>query len=115
MLPKLRLGFAWPATRSQALDQVLEHGYGHHIQRRMVTGNLALVAGVHPREISDWYLGMYVDALDRVTLPNKLGMVMYADESDVPATAIGHGEPAVPGRKWRTSRPGDRVTCQEWR
>ena len=63
----------------QALDQVLEHGYGHHIQRLMVTGNLALVAGVDPREISDWYLGMYVDAMDWVTLPNTLGMVMYAD------------------------------------
>jgi deoxyribodipyrimidine photolyase-related protein len=63
----------------QALDQVLEHGYGHHIQRLMVTGNLALVAGVDPSEISDWYLGMYVDALDWVTLPNTLGMVMYAD------------------------------------
>ena len=63
----------------EALAQVLEHGYGHHIQRLMVTGNLALVCGVDPREISDWYLGMYVDAMDWVTLPNTLGMVMYAD------------------------------------
>ncbi len=63
----------------ESLGQVLEHGYGHHIQRLMVTGNLALVAGVHPRAISDWYLGMYVDAMDWVTLPNTLGMVMYAD------------------------------------
>ncbi|MDH3403536.1 MAG: cryptochrome/photolyase family protein [Acidobacteriota bacterium] len=62
-----------------ALGQVLEHGYGHHIQRLMVTGNLALVAGVHPRRVSDWYLGMYVDAMDWVTLPNTLGMVMYGD------------------------------------
>ena len=38
-----------------------------------------MVAGVDPREISDWYLGMYVDAMDWVTLPNTLGMVMYAD------------------------------------
>ena len=62
-----------------ALDQVLEHGFGHHIQRLMVTGNYALMAGVHPRAISDWYLGMYVDAVDWVTLPNTLGMVMHAD------------------------------------
>ena len=54
----------------QAVGQVLEHGYGHHIQRLMVTGNLALLTGVNPREISDWYLGMYVDAIDWVTLPN---------------------------------------------
>jgi deoxyribodipyrimidine photolyase-related protein len=63
----------------QAVDQVLEHGYGHHIQRLMITGNLALVSGVDPREVSDWYLGMFVDAVDWVTLPNALGMVMYAD------------------------------------
>ncbi len=61
------------------LEQVLDHGYGHHIQRLMVTGNFALIAGVHPRHISDWYLGMYVDAVDWVTLPNTLGMVMHAD------------------------------------
>jgi deoxyribodipyrimidine photolyase-related protein len=63
----------------ECLRQVLEHGYGHHIQRLMVTGNFALIAGVDPRRISDWYLGMYVDAVDWVTLPNTLGMVMHAD------------------------------------
>jgi deoxyribodipyrimidine photolyase-related protein len=63
----------------EAVAQVLEHGYGHHIQRLMVTGNLALVSGVEPRQISDWYLGMYVDAMEWVTLPNTAGMVMYAD------------------------------------
>jgi len=63
----------------ECLGQVLEYGYGHHIQRLMVTGNFALLAGVHPRHISDWYLAMYVDAVDWVTLPNTLGMVMHAD------------------------------------
>jgi len=63
----------------QAIGQVLSYGYGHHIQRLMVTGNFALIAGVSPQLISDWYLGMYVDAVDWVTLPNTLGMVMHAD------------------------------------
>jgi deoxyribodipyrimidine photolyase-related protein len=67
------------ACLRECVGEVLEHGYGHHIQRLMVTGNFALIAGVHPRAISDWYLGMYVDAVDWVTLPNTLGMVMHAD------------------------------------
>jgi deoxyribodipyrimidine photolyase-related protein len=67
------------ACMNACLGQVLDHGYGHHIQRLMVTGNFALLAGVHPREVSDWYLAMYVDGVDWVTLPNALGMVMHAD------------------------------------
>ncbi|MFN0137885.1 MAG: cryptochrome/photolyase family protein [Phycisphaerae bacterium] len=63
----------------ECIGQVLECGYGHHIQRLMVTGNFALIAGVNPRRISDWYLSMFVDAVDWVTLPNTLGMVMHAD------------------------------------
>jgi len=67
------------ACMQESIGQVLRFGYGHHIQRLMVTGNFALISGVHPRTISDWYLGMYVDAVDWVTLPNTLGMVMHAD------------------------------------
>ncbi len=63
----------------ECVGQVLEHGYGHHIQRLMVTGLYGLLLGVDPKEISDWYLGMYVDGVDWVTLPNTLGMVMHAD------------------------------------
>jgi deoxyribodipyrimidine photolyase-related protein len=76
--------FYWNADTDMAcmkacIGQVLDTGYGHHIQRLMVTGNFALISGVHPRAVSDWYLGMFVDGVDWVTLPNALGMVMHAD------------------------------------
>ncbi len=67
------------ACMTACISQVLDSGYGHHIQRLMVTGNFALISGVHPRAVSDWYLGMFVDGVDWVTLPNALGMVMHAD------------------------------------
>ncbi|ROM57647.1 cryptochrome/photolyase family protein [Pseudomonas poae] len=63
----------------QAINQSLEHAYAHHIQRLMVTGNFALLAGIAPPQICEWYLAIYMDAFDWVELPNTLGMVMHAD------------------------------------
>jgi deoxyribodipyrimidine photolyase-related protein len=62
-----------------ALKQSLEHAYAHHIQRLMVTGNFALLAGVHPDAVDAWYLGVYVDAIEWVELPNTRGMSQFAD------------------------------------
>ena len=64
---------------SQALKQSLELGYGHHIQRLMVIGNFALLAGLDVDEVCDWYLAVYVDAFEWVELPNTLGMALHAD------------------------------------
>jgi deoxyribodipyrimidine photolyase-related protein len=61
------------------LGQTLEHGYAHHIQRLMVTGLFALLLGVAPRAVHEWYLAVYVDAVEWVELPNTLGMSQYAD------------------------------------
>jgi deoxyribodipyrimidine photolyase-related protein len=63
----------------QAIGQTLRLGYAHHIQRLMVTGNFALLAGIVPTAICEWYLAVYMDAFDWVELPNTLGMVMHAD------------------------------------
>ena len=62
-----------------ALRQTLDHGYAHHIQRLMVAGLFSLLLGVRPREIHEWYLAVYVDAVEWVELPNTLGMSQYAD------------------------------------
>ncbi len=63
----------------QAISETRRNGYAHHIQRLMVTGNFALLAGIEPAAIEAWYLAVYVDAYDWVELPNTHGMVMFAD------------------------------------
>jgi deoxyribodipyrimidine photolyase-related protein len=63
----------------QVIGQTLEHGYAHHIQRLMVTGNFALLAQVLPQAVCDWYLAVYVDAVDWVERPNTTGMALFAD------------------------------------
>lgn len=63
----------------EAVSQTLEYGYAHHIQRLMVTGLFALLLGVNPREVHEWYLAIYVDAVEWVELPNTLGMSQFAD------------------------------------
>ncbi len=67
------------ACLRDALQQTLQHGYAHHIQRLMVTGLFALMLGVQPQQVHAWYLAVYVDAVEWVELPNTLGMSQYAD------------------------------------
>jgi deoxyribodipyrimidine photolyase-related protein len=63
----------------EVVAQTLRLGYAHHIQRLMVTGLYALLLGVRPQEVHAWYLGVYVDAVEWVELPNTLGMSQYGD------------------------------------
>jgi len=63
----------------EVIGQTLRTGYAHHIQRLMVTGLYALLLGVTPREVHEWYLAVYVDAVEWAELPNVLGMSQYAD------------------------------------
>ncbi|TVP78773.1 MAG: cryptochrome/photolyase family protein [Puniceicoccaceae bacterium] len=67
------------ACLKQTIGQTLEYGYAHHIQRLMVTGLYALLLGVNPKAVHEWYLAVYVDAVEWVELPNVLGMSQYAD------------------------------------
>ena len=76
--------FFWTGDTDMAclrdtLKQTLRYGYAHHIQRLMVTGLFCLLLGVEPRRVHEWYLAVYVDAVEWVELPNVLGMSQHAD------------------------------------
>ncbi|MEM1360515.1 MAG: cryptochrome/photolyase family protein [Pseudomonadota bacterium] len=76
--------FYWGApTKMRCVDAVVAQtqaeAYAHHIQRLMVTGNFALLAGVHPFEVHEWYLAVYADAYEWVESPNVIGMSQFAD------------------------------------
>ncbi|HQZ01200.1 MAG TPA: cryptochrome/photolyase family protein [Thauera sp.] len=62
-----------------AIGQSLQTAHAHHIQRLMVIGNFALLAGLDPQALHRWYLGVYIDAFEWVELPNTLGMSQWAD------------------------------------
>lgn len=62
-----------------SIKQSLSLSYAHHIQRLMITGNFCLLAGIHPDEVDDWYLGIYVDAFEWVEITNTRGMSQFAD------------------------------------
>ncbi len=64
---------------ADSIRSTRENAHAHHIQRLMVLGNFALLAGINPRDVQDWFLAVYADAYDWVELPNVVGMILYAD------------------------------------
>ncbi len=76
--------FYWTAnTRMRCMSEAITHtmreAYAHHIHRLMVTGNFALLAGLHPDQVDEWYLAVYADAYQWVEMPNTRGMALFAD------------------------------------
>jgi len=77
-------GFYWTANTpmnclAQTVDATRRNAYAHHIQRLMITGNFALLAGIEPAQVEEWYLAVYADAYEWVELPNTHGMALFAD------------------------------------
>ncbi len=77
-------GFYWSGETgmkcmAETIAGIRRNAYAHHIQRLMVTGNFALIAGLEPKAVCDWYLGVYADAYEWVELPNTLGMALHGD------------------------------------
>ena len=74
----------WGAPTSMAcvaatVAQTRDEAYAHHIQRLMITGNFALLAGIEPAQVHEWYLAVYADAYEWVEAPNVIGMSQFAD------------------------------------
>ena len=65
---------------SHSLKQSLDTAYAHHIQRLMIIGNFCLLSGINPNEVDNWYLGVYIDAIEWVEMPNTRGMSQFADD-----------------------------------
>ena len=63
----------------QCVSETKQNAYAHHIQRLMVLGNFALLAGLSPDEVNEWYMIVYADAYQWVELPNVTGMILFAD------------------------------------
>ena len=63
----------------KSIEQTVKEAYAHHIQRLMITGNFALITGIKPQDVCEWYLSVYADAYEWVELPNTHGMTLYAD------------------------------------
>ena len=77
-------GFYWSGETDMrcvrlAVEQTRAEAYAHHIQRLMVTGNFALLAGIEPQQVAEWYLAVYADAYEWVEAPNVIGMSQFAD------------------------------------
>jgi deoxyribodipyrimidine photolyase-related protein len=74
-----------------------QHAYAHHIQRLMITGNFALLIGVAPDAINDWYMAVYADAYEWVELPNTHGMAIYADGGIMASKPYAASGPTLTG------------------
>jgi deoxyribodipyrimidine photolyase-related protein len=76
--------FYWTADTKmnclrQCVSETKQHAYAHHIQRLMVLGNFALLTGIDPKYVNEWFLIVYADAYEWVELPNVSGMILFAD------------------------------------
>ena len=76
--------FYWDAETKMnclkiSIENTKDNAYSHHIQRLMVLGNFALLAGIKPKEVNEWFLSVYADAYEWVELPNVSGMALFAD------------------------------------
>ena len=108
--------FYWDSSKTemnclrQTLTQVESTGYGHHIQRLMVLNNFALIAGVSPQEIENWFHSAFIDAYDWVMQTKVLGMGQFAEPYAASANYINKMSDYCKNCKYKKSdRTGDKA------
>ena len=62
-----------------SINNALETGYCHHIERLMILGNFMLLCRIDPNEVYRWFMELFVDAYDWVMVPNVYAMSQYSD------------------------------------
>lgn len=83
---------------AEAVAPVLDHAWCHHIPRLMILSGFAMMAGVHPRQVGDWFYGMFADSVDWVTTPNTIGMGMHCDGDSKRPGVVGTKPYAASGK-----------------
>jgi deoxyribodipyrimidine photolyase-related protein len=94
-MPGLRKANGWNATRAlprmlwdgqtemrclrSVVARLIDSAYTHHIERLMIICNFAMLTGIDPAAVADWFLTFYADSHDWVVLPNVIGMGLNAD------------------------------------
>jgi len=67
------------APLDDTIQKALQYGYGHHIERLMIVGNLMLLCEIQPMAAFTWFMEMYIDSADWVMGPNVYGMALFSD------------------------------------
>lgn len=62
-----------------ALKNVFDYAYCHHIERLMVISNWMTLNEFDPTDCYNWFMTMFIDSYEWVMVANVIGMGLYAD------------------------------------
>ena len=62
-----------------SINNALEYGWTHHIERLMILCNIMNLSEINPKEVYKWFMEMFIDSSDWVMSPNVYGMGLFSD------------------------------------